>query len=182
MRSSSLRTRRRWLAPAVGLFLAAGNLGMSCGPAPPAPDTCATPGPVADGAVAAVEIGRMVDGQFAPFVDGGVAPLVIGGQGAPMIVANLRVRGAGLPACLPQTTSLEELGGEVISSEVGAMLTEPAGADTRVTGEMLLVYYGASATQVRLRATVGGRTASVVVWTDAVGVIDAGVDAAPDAP
>lgn len=172
----------RWLTAVAVLVLAAGNLGVSCGPPSPTPDTCEMPGPVSDGAVTSIEIGGLVDGQFVAFTDGGVAPLVVGGQGATMIVAHLRVRGSGLPTCLPQMTALEQLDGLVVSSENGPMSTTPAGADGVLTGDILLPYYGAPATQVRLRATVGTRTTTVVVWTDAVGVIDAGVDAQPDAP
>lgn len=182
MTRNSARSRRRWSTALALVGLAAvANLGMTCGPASPAPDLCDTPGPVADGGVTSIEIGGMVDGQFVPFVDDAVAPLVFGGQGSPMVVARLRVHGAGLPACLPQATQLEQLDGEVIASESGAMATEPAGADARLTGEILLVYFGESATQVRLRATVGDLSHEVVVWTDAVGVRDAGVDAPPDA-
>lgn len=182
MRRNSSYPRRRWFAlSAVVCLAAAGSLGMTCGPAPPTPDTCDMPGPVPDSAVSSIEIGGVVDGQFVPFVDGAVVPLVFGGQGSPMIVAHLRVHGAGLPACLPQATRLEQLDGEVIASESGAMATEPAGADARLTGEIFLVYFGESATQVRLRATVGDRSHEVVVWTDAVGMLDAGLDASLDA-
>lgn len=176
------RSSTYWrLAAVAALVLAAGNLGMSCGPPSPTPDTCDMPGPVSDGAITSLEIGGVVDGRFVPYTDGAVAPLVIGGQGASMIVAHLRVRGSGLPTCLPQQTALEQLDGLVVSSENGAMATTPAGADGVETGDILLPYYGAPATPVRLRATVGDRTLAVVVWTDAVGVVDAGVDAPVDA-
>ncbi len=168
------------MAALVGL-LATASAGMTCGPSQPSSETC-TPirmdaGSLPDASITSLELGRVEGDVFVPFVDGGVAPLTLGGQGSPMIVTHLRLRGSGVPSCLAQTTWLEELDGSVISSEAAAMATEPAEAGAWVTGGMFLVYYGASQHQVRLRAKVGSRETSVVVWTDAVGVIDAGVDA-----
>jgi hypothetical protein len=180
-----VRSPRRWprrLAPIAALFLAAGNLGMSCGPPPPTPEICDLPGPVADGAITSVEIGQVVNGQFTPFTDGAIAPVVYGGQGAPMIVAQLRIRGTGVPACLAQETHLERLDGLDISSLEAGIETTPIGPGVWLGGEMYLVYYGPVANQVRLRAQVEDQSVSVVVWADAVGTIDAGVDGDVDAP
>lgn len=186
VRSSGVVTflPRLRLAALVGL-LATASLGLTCGPPPPSSDTCAPTaidaGSIPDASITSLEIGRMENGTFIPFVDGGVAPLTIGGQGSTMLVAYLRVRGSGVPACLPQTTRLQGLDGTEWSSEQAPMKTEPAGAGTWVTGAMFLVYFGESQVQVRLKAQVGSRQTEVVVWTDAVGTVDAGVDAMPDA-
>lgn len=174
-RTMTARSLPGWLVRTAVLALATGSLGVTCGSPTPAPAVCDAPGPLADGAITSLEVGGTVDGQFAPFVDGGVVPLAIGGQGAPMVVARLRVRGSGLPECLAQATSLERLDGSVESSENSAMATTPAGADGVVTGDIFLPYYGESAIQVRLRATVGARTQAVIVWIEAAGTVDAGV-------
>ncbi len=155
---------------------------MSCGPPGPSPETCDLPGPIADGAITSVEIGQVVNGQFVPFTDGAIAPVVYGGQGAPMIVAQLRIRGAGVPACLAQVTRLQKLDGLDISSLEAGVQTSPAGPGVWLGGEMFLVYYGPPAHQVRLTAEVEDQRTSVVVWTESVGTIDAGVDGDLDAP
>ena len=87
----------RWLAAVAVLFLAAGNLGVSCGPPSPTPDTCDMPGPLSDGAITSLEIGGVVGGQFVPFTDGAVAPLVMHSTEA-LALASLAMMSVGLVA------------------------------------------------------------------------------------
>ena len=170
----------RWLplGGAVGVTAAvAVSLGATCGPGPPSSDNCqvepGTPGPT----ITAIDIGRVgVDGRFTPFTDDQVVPLTIGGQGASMVVANLRVTGSGVGDCLPQMTRLEQLDGSLESSEEAGLVAHLDGADTWVTGDAFLVYYGPSGYQVRIHAEVGGLVEEVVLWVDQRGVVDAGPD------
>ncbi len=182
---------RRWGRRALGLALVAtaafGSLGVTCGPAPPSTQTCtpAVPtdaGDLPDGTLTSVEIGYLgTGGDFVPFPDQGVAQLQFGGQGSSMYVTHLRLRGSGIPACLPQKTYLETLDGMVIASEEAGLATDPAGAGTWITGPMYLIYDRSSGVQVRLRTDVLGMQRSVVVWVDFPGDVDAGVDAGIDA-
>lgn len=186
---ATLEEMRSGLAPrrAFGLalvaMLAAGSLGLTCGPGlAPVSETC-TPAVAADagelpgGTLTSVEIGYLDgSGGFLPFVDQSVASLQFGGQGSTMYVAHLRLHGSGVPACVPQKTYLEQLDGTVISSEDAAMATDPAGTGTWITGAMYLVYDRATGVQVRLRTEVLGMQRSVVVWVDTAGTVDAGVD------
>ena len=167
--------------------LAVGGLGATCGPAPPVTETCtpAVPtdaGDLPDGSLTSVELGYLgTGGDFVPFVDQGVAQLQFGGQGSSMYVTHLRLRGSGIPACLPQKTYLETLDGMVIASEEAGLATDPAGAGAWITGPMYLIYDRSSGVQVRLRTVVFGVERTVVVWVDIPGDVDAGVDAGVDA-
>lgn len=169
------------VAAAVVCVLAFASLGLTCGGGgpPPVTPTCE---PGVGGSVTSVEIGTLVGDEFRPFVDGGVADLVFGGQGASMIVAHLRLRGTGLPACVAQRTVLETLDGMTIADERAGLPTDPAGDGVWVTGYMYLVYEWERGVQVRLRATAGGVERSVVVWAGFESTVDAGVDAPTDAP
>ena len=175
------------LASMVIAVLAIGSLGATCGPAPPTSETCtptvpADAGGLPDGTLTSAELGYLGGpGEFVPFIDQSVAGLQFGGQGASMYVVYLRLRGSGVPACVPQQTYLEELDGTLIASEEAGLSTSAAGAGTWLAGPMYLVYDRASGVQVRLRTEVLGVERSVVVWVNAEGTIDAGVDAAVDA-
>jgi hypothetical protein len=164
--------------------LAAGNLAVTCGPAPPSTETCEPEvgGPPADIALTSIEIGSRATGTFEPFVEDGVAHLQIGGQGSPMVVAVLRLRGSGVPACLPQFTAIERLDGTSIVSEAAALPTHVEAAGTWYTNGMFLVYFGESGIQARMRTVVAEQEYAVRVWIDHVGTIDAGVAPPADAP
>jgi hypothetical protein len=172
-------------AAAAVAALALAGLGMTCGPGgpPPAVETCEPPATPRDAGLADVdslEIGYLGnDGAFVPFVDGGVARLSFGGQGSSMLVAHLRLRGADVPACLEQRTTMEEPGGAALATESAPLPTRPTADGARVTSSMYLVYDRASGVQVRLRATAAGRTAAALVWIDfdPATLVDAGVDA-----
>ena len=174
--------RRRTLAAVLVLALA--NLGLTCGGAPPpVTPTCQSPlgeggGPLPGVNVTSLELGGMADGVFTPFVDDGIAPLDFGGQGSSMIVTYLRVRGSGIPACLPQATVLEQLAGAAIASESAGLPMDPTDDGAWVSSSMFLIYDHHRGVQVRLRAEVDGRQQAVVVWAGFRGEIDAGtVDA-----
>ncbi len=183
---------RRLIASCAGALalavLALTSIGGACGQSPPPmSETCQVPAGYLPPTLDDLQIGQVgSDGRFRAFTQGEVVPLVFGGQGAPMVVANLRVRGAGVGACLAQRTLIEIPGGELITSEEAAMTTRPDGTGAWITGDLLLVYYNESGRLVRLRAEVAGRTATVEIWTDMIGAPDAGidapVDARPDAP
>ena len=187
--SQRRRHAGRPLAIAVAL-VAFANLAVTCGPAPPHSDTCALSAGTADaglrdGTVTSLEVGTVDgSGRFAPFVADTVVPLQLGGQGSTMIVAHLRLRGSGIPSCLPQTTQLEYLDGTPIITESAPVPLELGGDGAWTSGALLLVYDREPGAKVRVHTVVDGVETSVALWLDAVGVDAAGepVDAAVDAP
>lgn len=151
-------------------------------PPPPQSDICELPANAPRPTVTGVEIGQRQGGVFAPIVADSVVELVTGGQGSDMVVAALRIRGAGLGDCTAQETILEQLDGDLITFEQAALVTVPAGPDTVVTGDILLPYYGVYGALVRIRAEVSGTTAAVEFWAGSRDDGDAmATDAAPDA-
>lgn len=173
------------VSPAVliaALALALGGCGSGCNvPPPPQSDICELPANAPRPTVSAVEIGQKQGGVFTPIVADSVVELVIGGQGSDMVVAALRITGAGLGSCTAQETILEQADGDLITSEQAALVTVPAGPGAVVTGDILLPYYGVYGALVRVRAEVSGTTAAVEFWAGSRDDVDAAIDARPDA-
>lgn len=170
-------------------LLAAGSLGLTCGPgpAPPVVETCEPIAPTprdagvpTDGVLDSLELGTLdVNGVFYAYVDDKPVSLSFGGQGSTMLVTHLRVRGAAAPACLEQRTTMTAAGGEVIASESAPLPTDAAPDGARVTTSMYLVYDREPGVPVHLHAEAGGLTRDLTVWIDydPRTFIDAGVDA-----
>lgn len=179
------RLHRWWRASGavavVATALALANLAVTCGPAPPSTDTCTLPpidaGGERDGTITSIEVGTLDGTTFTPFVDDGVATLQSGGQGSTMIVAHLRLRGSGIPACLQQKTFVEQLDGTLLISEEAGLPMDADGAGGWVSGAMFLVYDRQPGVQVRIRTQIGAMERAVTVWVDWRGAVDAGVDA-----
>jgi hypothetical protein len=159
-----------------------GGCGGGCNvPPTPQSDICELAPGAPRPTVTDVQIGQFDNGTFAPIAPESVVELVTGGQGSDMVVAALRITGDGLGSCTAQETVLEELDGDLITSEVAPMSTRPAGAGAVVTGDILLPYYGSYGGHVRLRAVVSGTTDAVEFWAGSQGTIDAATDAPADA-
>jgi hypothetical protein len=107
----------------------------------------------------------MVDGDSRAVRDGG-ARAMIGGRADDRRQPGC---GAGLP--MPQTTSLEGSAARSSPARSGDA-DEPTGATPRHRRDAAPVY-GASATRCGYCAPHRGDRTASVVWTDAVGVIDA---------
>lgn len=185
-RTVAARVALAWAPVALVAALAAGSLGVTCGPggSPPVTETCEPPAPPdagvpGDGAFDSLEVGYLgSDGGFVPFVDGGIAQLAFGGQGSSMIVAHLRVRGGAVPACVAQRTVIEQLDGTVIASEDAGLPVDASPDGAWISSAMYLVYDRESGVQVRLRVDAGGLTRSLTVWINYAPIpdVDAGVD------
>ncbi len=172
---------RATIATAVALAGGAAGCGGGCNVPTPQSETCELAPGAPRPTVTAVEIGHDAAGVFTPIATDDVVQLVAGGQGSDMIVAALRITGTGTGDCVAQMTRLERPDGELISSEESPMAVRPTGADTVVTGDLLLVYYGGYGQPVRIRAEVAGVRDDVVFWAGDRGEVDATTDARTDA-
>ncbi|HZS36200.1 MAG TPA: hypothetical protein VFF06_05210 [Polyangia bacterium] len=133
-----------------------------------------------------LEIGTDAD-PFAPLSDGDTIQSVIGGQGATMVIVRLRVRGAGAPACLAQSTSVlaADGSGDVLSRNDAALETTLEADGARTTPELLLPGRIPRAGEgVIITSLAGGRTVTRALSIDVAGFFDfapepdgAGVDA-----
>ncbi|HUQ08345.1 MAG TPA: hypothetical protein VM261_37900 [Kofleriaceae bacterium] len=165
----------------AALVLVFTGCGSSCNQQIPQSDICelapGAPRPTVD----AVRIVRRVGEGYEPIVEDSTVDTVVGGQGSDMFVVSLQLVGTGIPECIAQETFLEDVGGELISSEQAPLIADTNGTGA-TTGDILLPYYGPYGGHVRIRAEVQGATASVSFWANEMGTIDASsIDAGPDA-
>lgn len=169
-------------------FCAGGCLFRGCGSPSPQPDTCA-PGSAAP--VDALELGAGEDGPFQPIATGSVVHPVYGGQGAIMVLFRLRARGASVPACMQQRTTVADSSGQVVARSDAALMTEPDASLPNARATELIYLPGAlppAGSLIVVTATAGGQTATGTFTLGAVGnfpeppdLADAGVSDLADA-
>ena len=149
----------------LGLIAVANSGGFCGGPAPPSPDSCATP--AERGTLDSLELGGGDESQFAPISDGQKVHLIVGPQGGTMLPIRLHVSGAGAVGCLPQRSVIDKdgTGNFPVASSSAPLRTyaEPDGSAT--TRALYLIFDGGAQNGDTLLITVdaGGRHAQVSV-------------------
>jgi hypothetical protein len=115
---------------------------LFCGcAAPPAPDACL--GAAQQRAeIDQVEIGAGDDAEFQPLAENAEVRVVRGPQGGDMIPLRIRVSGASPPACLQQSTSVEQPATQVSGMLATPLATYPDAPGTRATRTLYVVLNG----------------------------------------
>jgi hypothetical protein len=156
------------------LLAGAASLGSACpggggGGGLPPPDACAG----ADGAglmLSSLEIGPGTNGAFQAWRDGDVVPIVYGGQGGRMITVRVRIRGAALPACLPQKTTVLLAEGTQLGYEPSPLVTYAEADGSRTTKPLYVQLFGSfsSGSALIVRVEAGDQSTSRSLYLDAL--------------
>jgi hypothetical protein len=171
-------------------LIAGGGCGSSCNTDPPFPDdSCFEPDTYT---LTELDIGAGEDELFVPLPDNEIRPIVYGPQGGSMVTVTLGMRGADVPACVAQATTLIPVsGGELRGSEEQPKRTYLQEDGSYTTRYLYIQFWDLyPGDSVRVHTEAGGLTDEVLIFLDSIGSADASVpdggidgmiDAAPDA-
>lgn len=149
----------RFLKALAVFALAQATCAMTCAPNNiPEVDDCTEPGS-SDG-ITSIELGLGDDNAFIPLEDGTSVTTVRGGQGSSMLPVRYRLRGASLPACIEQTSSLRS-GEQQLFAEIPYRLKtyeEADGSRTTKTFFMILDSDPPAGSRADLHLEIGGKS------------------------